>query len=66
MRPKRIDHRGDARIGRARDGKAFLDGAHPRDQQMLQRPRPGTEPGIVGDIDQPAGTLTALSPRREK
>ena len=53
-----IDYCGDSGVGGTRNRKSLFDGAHTGDQKMLVRPRPGTEPGIVGHVDQPARALT--------
>ena len=50
----RIDHGGDSRVGCTRNGKSLLNSAHACNQKMLFRPRPGSKPGIVGYINQPA------------
>ena len=52
--PVRIDHRRDAGIGGADDRQALLDGADSRLMKVLIGTRAGSEPGVVGDVEQPA------------
>src|SRR3990170_1932037 len=50
----RIDHRRDAGIGSAGDRQALFDGADLSLMKMLVGAGARSEPGIVGDVEQPA------------
>ena len=48
-----VDDRGDPCVCGPDDGKPFLDGAHACRGEVLLRPDAGSEPGIVGRVEDP-------------
>ena len=56
---ERIDHRGNAGIGRAHQRQAFAIAQHARLLEMLVGPGADAEPAVIGQIDQPARPLAA-------